>query len=119
MLSFLPLGGMETVTRNMYLYQHGDEILIVDCGLGFADETMLGVDLLLPDISYLLENVTSARGETLPLRGGKKRIVGMVLTHGHEDHIGVSHLCIAADSCFHKRKVKRISARTIGKSCEF
>lgn len=73
-ISFLPLGGIEDVTKNMYLYQYKDEILIVDCGIGFADETMLGVDLLLPDISYLLST--------------KKRIVGMVLTHGHEDHIG-------------------------------
>jgi ribonuclease J len=79
-LSFIPLSGIGDVTKNMYLYEYGDEILIVDCGLGFADETMLGVDLLLPDISYLLKT---------PLGGaGKKRIVGMLLTHGHEDHIG-------------------------------
>lgn len=58
----------------MYVYEYKDEILLVDCGLGFPDETMLGVDLLLPDISYLLNS--------------KKKIVGLVLTHGHEDHIG-------------------------------
>ena len=62
----------------MYLYEYNDQILIVDCGLGFADETMLGVDLLLPDISYLLQTAVKE----------KKKIVGMVLTHGHEDHIG-------------------------------
>jgi ribonuclease J len=73
-VKFLALGGEEDVTRNMYIYEYKDEILIVDCGLGFPDETMLGVDLLLPDISYLLNT--------------KKKIVGMVLTHGHEDHIG-------------------------------
>jgi len=73
-LSLIPLGGTGDVTRNMYLYEYNDQVLIVDCGLGFADETMLGVDLLLPDISYLLKT--------------KKRIVGMLLTHGHEDHIG-------------------------------
>lgn len=73
-LSFLPLGGIEDVTKNMYLYEYNDEILIVDCGIGFADATMLGVDLLLPDITYLLQT--------------KKRIVGMLLSHGHEDHIG-------------------------------
>ncbi|MBI2031476.1 MAG: ribonuclease J [Candidatus Levybacteria bacterium] len=73
-VSFIPLGGVGDVTRNMYLYEYRDEILIVDCGLGFADETMLGVDLLLPDISYLLKT--------------KKKIVGMALTHGHEDHVG-------------------------------
>jgi len=73
-LSFIPLSGIGDVTKNMYLYEYNDQILIVDCGLGFADETMLGVDLLLPDISYLLRT--------------KKRIIGMLLTHGHEDHIG-------------------------------
>lgn len=73
-LSFIPLGGVGDVTKNMYVYEYKDQILIVDCGLGFADETMLGVDLLLPDISYLLKT--------------QKKIVGMLLTHGHEDHIG-------------------------------
>lgn len=77
-LSFIPLGGTGDVTKNMYLYEYNGEILIVDCGLGFADETMLGVDLLLPDISYLLKS----------LSGTRKKIAGMLLTHGHEDHIG-------------------------------
>lgn len=73
-LSIIPIGGVGTVTRNMYLYEYQNQILIVDCGLGFADETMVGVDLLLPDISYLIK--------------AKKKIVGIILTHGHEDHIG-------------------------------
>ncbi|MBP6881947.1 MAG: ribonuclease J [Candidatus Levybacteria bacterium] len=73
-VSFLPLGGLEDVTKNLYLYEYKDEILIVDCGIGFADSSMLGVDLLIPDISYLLTT--------------KKKIVGLLLTHGHEDHIG-------------------------------
>lgn len=73
-VSVISLGGIEDIQKNMYLYEYEDEILIVDCGIGFADETMLGVDLLLPDITYLLNT--------------KKRIVGMALTHGHEDHIG-------------------------------
>lgn len=73
-VSFMSLGGLEDVTRNMYIYEYKDQILLVDCGLGFPDETMFGVDLLLPDISYLLTT--------------KKKIVGMLLTHGHEDHIG-------------------------------
>ena len=73
-VSFIPLGGIGDVTKNMYLYEYQDQILIVDCGIGFADETMLGVDLLIPDISYLLQT--------------KKKIVGMVITHGHEDHMG-------------------------------
>jgi ribonuclease J len=77
-VSFIALGGLEDVTRNLYVYDYKDQILIVDCGLGFPDETMLGVDLLLPDITYLLDVIKT----------GKKKIVGMVLTHGHEDHIG-------------------------------
>jgi ribonuclease J len=74
-ISIIPIGGVGDVTKNMYLYEYKNEILIVDCGIGFADETMLGVDLLIPDISYLKN-----------LQG--KKIVGMALTHGHEDHIG-------------------------------
>src|SRR3990167_1811358 len=73
-VSFIPLGGIEDVTRNLYVYEYNDEILLVDCGIGFADETMLGVDLMLPDITYIVQS--------------DKKIVGMVLSHGHEDHIG-------------------------------
>lgn len=73
-LTFLPLGGIGEVTKNMYVYEYENEILIVDCGLGFPDETMMGVDLLIPDVSYLLKN--------------KNKIRGMFLTHAHEDHIG-------------------------------
>src|SRR5438552_15353617 len=85
-VTFLSLGGVEDVTRNMYVYEYKDQILLVDCGLGFPDETMLGVDLLLPDITYLLNNC-------MPEGKAKKNIVGMLLTHGHEDHIsGVPHI---------------------------
>ena len=80
-VSFIPLGGIGDVTKNMYLYEYADQILIVDCGLGFPDETMLGIDLLLPDISHLLKTC-------LPAGRAHKKIVGMVLTHGHEDHMG-------------------------------
>ena len=80
-VTFLPLGGVEDVTRNMYVYEYKDQILLVDCGLGFPDESMLGVDLLLPDITYLLQNC-------LPEGKATKHIVGMLLSHGHEDHIG-------------------------------
>lgn len=76
-VSFIPLGGIGDVTKNMYVYEYGGSMLIVDCGLGFPDETMLGVDLLVPDVSYLVKEVK---------RG--KKIVGMVITHGHEDHFG-------------------------------
>jgi ribonuclease J len=80
-VKFLSLGGEEDVTRNMYVYGYKDQILLVDCGLGFPDETMLGVDLLLPDITYLLQH-------SMPEGKATKQIVGMLLTHGHEDHIG-------------------------------
>jgi ribonuclease J len=80
-VKFLSLGGEEDVTRNMYVYEYKDQILLVDCGLGFPDETMLGVDLLLPDITYLLQH-------SMPEGKATKQIVGMLLTHGHEDHIG-------------------------------
>lgn len=73
-LSFIPIGGVGNVTKNMYVYECNGDILLVDCGLGFPTEPMLGVDLLIPDISYVLQN--------------KSKVKGMILTHGHEDHIG-------------------------------
>ncbi len=77
-LTFISLGGIGTVTRNMYLYIVDNEILIVDCGIGFPDQsTVPGVDFLIPDITYLKQLIDSG-----------KKIVGMVLSHGHEDHIG-------------------------------
>ncbi len=75
-LRIIPLGGMGNVTQNMYLYEYDNEILIVDCGIGFPDSYMPGVDILIPDITFLLSE----------LEAGKK-IVGMLLTHGHDDHI--------------------------------
>lgn len=75
-LQFIPLGGMGAVTQNMYAYVYEDEILLIDCGIGFPDHHMPGVDILLPDISPLLKLVESG-----------KTIVGMALTHGHDDHI--------------------------------
>lgn len=73
-VSIIPIGGVGDVTKNMYLYEYKNEILIVDCGIGFADSNAPGVDFLIPDISYLKKT--------------NKKIVGMILTHGHEDHIG-------------------------------
>jgi len=78
-LKIVPLGGMGKVTQNMFLYQYEDEILIVDCGIGFPDMYMPGVDILIPDIKYLLDQLEQG-----------KQIVGMVLSHGHDDHIGAT-----------------------------
>lgn len=73
-LKIIPLGGVGDVTKNMYVYECGEDIIIVDCGVGFPDEAMPGVDLVIPDISYL--------------RDKKNKIKGIIITHGHEDHIG-------------------------------
>ncbi|MBP9819622.1 ribonuclease J [Candidatus Woesebacteria bacterium] len=75
-LTIIPLGGMGNVTQNMFLYEYDDEIVIVDCGIGFPDMYMPGVDVLIPDISYLLKRLDAG-----------KKIIGMVLSHGHDDHI--------------------------------
>ncbi len=75
-LRIIPLGGMGSVTKNMFAYEYDDEILLVDCGIGFPEQYMLGIDVLIPDVSYLQKR----------LQEGAK-IVGMCLTHGHDDHI--------------------------------
>ncbi len=76
-VSYISIGGVGDVTKNLSAYIFGDEILIVDCGIGFVDDSMPGVDLMIPNITRLKELLSKG-----------KKIVGMVLTHGHEDHIG-------------------------------
>lgn len=73
-LKIIPLGGMEQIGMNMTAFEYGDSIIVVDCGLAFPNEDMLGIDLVIPDITYLKEN--------------EDRLKGIFITHGHEDHIG-------------------------------
>ncbi|MGD9129431.1 MAG: ribonuclease J [Candidatus Woesebacteria bacterium] len=74
-LKLIPLGGMGKVTQNLYVYQYQDEILLIDCGIGFPDVYMPGVDAIIPDISYLQKQVEKG-----------KKIVGLIFSHGHDDH---------------------------------
>lgn len=73
-LKIIPLGGLGEIGKNMTLYSYGDDMFIVDCGMSFPDEETPGIDIVIPDFTYVLAN--------------KDKIKGLVLTHGHEDHIG-------------------------------
>ena len=73
-LRIIPLGGLEQIGMNITAFEYGDSIIVVDCGLSFPSDDMLGIDLVIPDISYLKDNI--------------EKVKGFFITHGHEDHIG-------------------------------
>lgn len=73
-LRIIPLGGMREIGKNLTVYEYDQDMIIVDCGITFPDEDMPGIDIVVPDFAYVLQN--------------KKKLRGIFLTHGHEDHIG-------------------------------
>ena len=73
-LRIIPLGGLEKIGMNITAFEYEDSIIVVDCGLAFPEDDMLGIDLVIPDITYLKDNI--------------QKVKGFVITHGHEDHIG-------------------------------
>ena len=84
-LKIIPLGGLDEIGKNMTVFEYGKDMIVIDCGVGFPDEDMYGVDLVIPDFTYLVQNA--------------KKLRGMFITHGHEDHIGSIPYCMQQISC--------------------
>ena len=84
-LKIIPLGGLDEIGKNITVLEYGRDMIIVDCGVGFPEEDMYGVDLVIPDFTYLVQNA--------------KKLRGMFITHGHEDHIGSIPYCMQQVSC--------------------
>src|SRR3990167_2352520 len=73
-MKFIALSGTTGVTENLYVYEYGNDMIVVDCGVGFPESEMFGVDLVIPDFSYIKQNINKLRG--------------IIISHGHEDHLG-------------------------------
>ena len=84
-LKIIPLGGLDEIGKNITVLEYGKDMIVVDCGLGFPEEDMYGVDLVIPDFTYLVEN--------------QRKLRGMFITHGHEDHIGSIPYCMQQVNC--------------------
>ena len=84
-LRIIPLGGLDEIGKNITVLEYGKDMVVVDCGVGFPDDDMYGVDLVIPDFSYLVAN--------------QKKLRGMFITHGHEDHIGSIPYCMKQVNC--------------------
>ena len=84
-LKIIPLGGMDEIGKNCTVLEYGKDMIVIDCGVSFPDEDMYGVDLVIPDFTYLVEN--------------QKKLKGMFITHGHEDHIGSIPYCMQQVNC--------------------
>lgn len=84
-LKIIPLGGLDEIGKNITVLEYGKDMIVVDCGIGFPDEEMYGVDLVIPDFGYLVKN--------------EKKLRGMFITHGHEDHIGSIPYCMQQINC--------------------
>ena len=84
-LKIIPLGGLDEIGKNITVFEYGKDMIVIDCGVGFPDEDMYGVDLVIPDFTYLVQN--------------EKKLRGMFITHGHEDHIGSIPYCMQQVNC--------------------
>ncbi len=84
-LKIIPLGGLDEIGKNITVLEYGRDMIVIDCGMGFPDEEMYGIDLVIPDFSYLAAN--------------QKKLRGMFITHGHEDHIGSIPYAMQQVSC--------------------
>ena len=84
-LKIIPLGGLDEIGKNITVLEYGKDMIVIDCGVGFPDEDMYGIDLVIPDFSYLAAN--------------QKKLRGMFITHGHEDHIGAIPYCMQQVNC--------------------